>query len=44
LSGPDQLRENAVRTIRESGKWVPAKDEGKIASSYKKQPIVFRLN
>jgi TonB family protein len=44
LSGPDQLRENAVRTIRESGKWVPAKDEGKIVSSYKKQPIVFRLN
>jgi protein TonB len=45
ISGPDQggLREEAVRVIKKSGKWTPAIQNGRQVKSYKKQPIVFKL-
>ena len=44
ISGPDELKEEAVRAVRESGKWTPAIQNGKNVTSYKKQPIRYRLN
>ncbi|MCA0396888.1 MAG: TonB family protein [Bacteroidetes bacterium] len=43
ISGPQELREEAVRVIKKSGKWTPAVQNGRQVKSYKKQPIVFRL-
>lgn len=45
ISGPatNGLREEAVRVIMKSGKWDPAIQNGRKVSSYKKQPITFRL-
>jgi protein TonB len=45
ISGPDNggLREEAVRVIKKSGRWTPAVQNGRQVKSYKKQPIVFRL-
>lgn len=43
VSGPNELREEAVRVIKKSGKWTPAVQNGRQVKSYKKQPIVFRL-
>ena len=45
ISGPDNggLREEAVRVIKRSGKWTPAVQNGRQVKSYKKQPIVFKL-
>ncbi|HEY4155517.1 MAG TPA: hypothetical protein VGM24_08815 [Puia sp.] len=43
LSGPEALKAESIRVIRESGKWTPAKDHGKIVKSYHKQPIIYRL-
>lgn len=45
VSGPDKggLREEAVRVIKISGKWTAAVQDGRKVKSYKKQPIVFRL-
>ena len=45
IQGPDQggLREEAVRVIKKSGKWTPAVQNGRQVKSYKKQPIVFKL-
>jgi protein TonB len=45
IAGPDQggLREEAVRVIKRSGKWTPAIQNGRQVKSYKKQPIVFKL-
>jgi protein TonB len=45
ISGPDNggLREEAVRVIKKSGKWTPAVQNGRSVKSYKKQPIVFKL-
>jgi protein TonB len=45
LSGPTDggLREEAVRVIKKSGKWTPAVQNGRQVKSYKKQPIVFKL-
>lgn len=43
ISGPQELRGEAVRVIRKSGKWTPAVQNGRQVKSYKKQPIVFRL-
>lgn len=44
VSGPDDLRAEAVRVIKKSGKWTPAVQNGRQVKSYKKQPIVFRLD
>ena len=45
LSGPANggLREEAIRVIKKSGKWTPAIQNGHQVKSYKKQPIVFKL-
>ena len=43
VSGPDELREEAVRVIRKSGRWTPAIQNGRTVKSYKKQPVKFRL-
>ncbi len=43
ISGPQELRDEAVRVIKRSGKWTPAIQNGRKVKSYKKQPIVFRL-
>lgn len=43
VSGPNELRDEAVRVIKKSGKWTPAVQNGRQVKSYKKQPIVFRL-
>jgi periplasmic protein TonB len=43
ISGPKELRDEAVRVIRKSGSWTPAVQNGRQVKSYKKQPIVFRL-
>jgi len=43
LSGPEELRAEAIRVIKKSGKWTPAIQNGNKVRSYKKQPIVFRL-
>ena len=46
LSGPETggLREEAIRIIKNSGKWIPGKQNGVAVKSYKKQPISYRLN
>jgi protein TonB len=43
ISGPNELRNEAIRVIKKSGKWTPAVQNGRQVKSYKKQPIVFRL-
>jgi periplasmic protein TonB len=44
VSGPDQggLRNEAIRVIRNSGRWTPAIQNGRQVKSYKKQPVVFK--
>jgi protein TonB len=44
ISGPQELRDEAVRVIRLSGKWTPANQNGRKVRSYKQQAIVFQLN
>ncbi|PWT70761.1 MAG: hypothetical protein C5B59_20390 [Bacteroidetes bacterium] len=43
LSGPELLREAAVKVFQNSPKWKPAFQYGRKVKSYKKQPIKFRL-
>jgi protein TonB len=45
ISGPTKggLREESVRVVKASGKWVPAIQNGRAVNSYKKQPLVFKL-
>jgi protein TonB len=43
VAGPQELRDEAVRVIKKSGQWTPAVQNGRQVKSYKKQPIVFRL-
>jgi protein TonB len=43
ISGPKELHDEASRVIKKSGKWTPAVQNGRQVKSYKKQPIVFRL-
>lgn len=43
ISGPEELRSEAVRVIKKSGKWTPAIQNGNPVRSYKKQPIIFRV-
>ena len=46
ISGPEGggLRDEAVRIIKVSGKWTPAMQNGHAVASYKKQPVIFRLD
>jgi TonB family protein len=43
MSGPSELKDEAIRAIQKSGKWIPAVQNGHIVRSYKIQPIKFRL-
>jgi protein TonB len=43
ISGPEILRQEAVRIIRKSGKWGAGIQNGRKVNSYKKQPIVVQL-
>jgi protein TonB len=43
ISGPNELRNEAVRVIKKSGKWTPAVQNGRQVKSYKNQPITFKL-
>ncbi|HWB91357.1 MAG TPA: energy transducer TonB [Puia sp.] len=45
ISGPESggLKQEAMRVIRQSGKWTPAIQNGRQVKSYKKQPVVFKL-
>ncbi len=43
ISGHDILSKEAVRLLKESGRWMPAQQNGQIVRSYKKQPVTFRL-
>jgi protein TonB len=44
IVGPDKggLREEAVRVITLSGRWVPAKQNGDAVRAYKQQPVIFK--
>jgi TonB family protein len=46
ISGPTSggLREETIRVIQKSGKWNPAIWNGYKVTSYKRQPLTFRLN
>jgi protein TonB len=43
IGGPEELRATAVGVIKKSGKWTPGIQNGQKVKSYKKQPIVFKL-
>jgi TonB family protein len=38
------LSDETLRTIKNSGKWIPAVQNGKQVRAYKRQPIVFKLD
>jgi len=44
ISGPEELREEAVRLIKGSKLWTPAIQNGHQVTAYKKQPIEFKLD
>jgi protein TonB len=44
VSGPPELKAEAVRVIKKSGKWTPAIQNGRKVKSYKKQPTGFRIS
>ena len=43
LSGPEALKAESIRAIKESGVWVPAQQNGKKVRAYKRQPITYKL-
>lgn len=43
ISGPEDLKAEAVRVISKSGKWTPALQNGNHVKSYKVQQIIFAL-
>ena len=43
ISGPDILKEAALKAISQSPRWKPAMQDRRKVKSYKKQPIVFKL-
>jgi len=46
ISGPEQngMREEAVRVIKKSGKWVPALQNGRYVKTVKVQPVIFEID
>jgi protein TonB len=46
IGGPDDggVRDEVVRVIKKSGKWVPAVQNGRYVKSYKQQPVTFQLS
>ena len=43
ISGPNELKENAVQVFKKSPKWTPTRLNGRNIKDFKRQPIVFRL-
>jgi protein TonB len=43
ISGPEELRDAAIKVIQKSGKWIPAVQNKRHVKSYKRQPIGFVL-
>lgn len=43
VSGPKELWDAAIKVIKKSGKWEPAEQNGRKVHSYKRQPIIFKL-
>lgn len=43
ISGPEELRKAAVEAMKKTPNWTPAVQHGNYVKSYKKQPIVYRL-
>ena len=43
VSGPNELKDAAIRVIKKSGTWNPAVQNGRKVKSYKSQPINFKL-
>ncbi|HSZ32682.1 MAG TPA: energy transducer TonB [Puia sp.] len=43
VSGPEELREEAIRVIKNVEIWVPATNAGKTVNSWKEQEIRFKL-
>jgi N-acetylmuramoyl-L-alanine amidase len=43
ISGPVELRPSSVAVIKNSGKWIPAMNNGLVVESYKRQPINYKL-
>jgi len=43
VSGPEELRQAAMDVIKKSPNWKPAVQRGHNVKSFKKQPIVFRI-
>jgi protein TonB len=43
ISGPEELKGEAIRVIKKSGRWEPALQNGRHVKSYKKQPLVFTV-
>jgi protein TonB len=43
LSGPSELRPASVQVVKNSGKWIPATNNGLVVESYTKQPIDYKL-
>lgn len=43
VSGDKLLREAALKAMVQSPKWKPAFQNGRAVRSYKKQPVVFKL-
>ncbi|MFI5192581.1 MAG: N-acetylmuramoyl-L-alanine amidase [Chitinophagales bacterium] len=43
ISGPDALKAESIRIIRDGGKWKPAKQNRHIVRSYHRQPIIYKL-
>jgi protein TonB len=43
ISGPEELRASAVAALKKTPNWIPAIQDGRKVKSYKKQPIVYRL-
>ena len=43
ISGPEELKQAAVNTVKKSPNWIPAFQFGKKERSYKKQPINYSI-
>ena len=43
LQGPKELRESAINVLKKMPTWKPAYQNGHPVTSYKKQPVVFRI-
>ena len=43
ISGPEELQQGAIDVLKKTPNWIPATQGGRKVKSYKKQPIVFRI-